>query len=68
MLVCGLNSIHGEVCKNIVLAGVGALTILDHRVVTEDDDVSAYFLCNTDDCGKFVNGAQVRLFPAVNNG
>ncbi|CEO97973.1 THIF-type NAD/FAD binding fold domain-containing protein [Plasmodiophora brassicae] len=53
VLVCGLNSIHGEVCKNIVLAGVGALTILDHRVVTEDDDVSAYFLCNTDDCGKF---------------
>jgi len=33
-----------EVAKNLVLAGIGSLTILDHEVVTEEDLGAQFFL------------------------
>lgn len=36
ILVSGLNGTTSEFCKNIVLAGVGSLTLVDDRMVTED--------------------------------
>ncbi|KAK8943785.1 SUMO-activating enzyme subunit 1B-1 [Platanthera guangdongensis] len=36
VLVSGLNGTVAEFCKNIVLAGVGSLTLMDDRLVTEN--------------------------------
>ncbi|KAH1115037.1 hypothetical protein J1N35_008415 [Gossypium stocksii] len=43
ILVCGLKGTVAEFCKNIVLAGVGSVTLVDDRVVT-DESLSANFL------------------------
>ncbi|WOL11430.1 SUMO-activating enzyme subunit 1B-1-like [Canna indica] len=48
ILVSGLNGISVEFCKNIVLAGVGSLTVMDDRLVT-DDALQANFLIPRDD-------------------
>ncbi|KAM3192229.1 hypothetical protein ACQJBY_069455 [Aegilops geniculata] len=37
VLVCGVNGTTIEFCKNIVLAGVGSLSLMDDHIVTEDD-------------------------------
>ncbi|CAG8443318.1 7219_t:CDS:10 [Diversispora eburnea] len=44
----GLNN---EVCKNLVLAGIGTVTIIDHNVVTEED-LGAQFFVTAEDIGK----------------
>jgi ubiquitin-like 1-activating enzyme E1 A len=49
-----MNSVGNEVAKNLVLAGIGALTILDDTVVTEDD-LGACFLLSEADVGKNVS-------------
>ncbi|OAY64877.1 SUMO-activating enzyme subunit 1B-2 [Ananas comosus] len=36
VLISGLSGATAELCKNIVLAGVGSLTLVDPRPVTED--------------------------------
>ncbi|PIA51060.1 hypothetical protein AQUCO_01100111v1 [Aquilegia coerulea] len=43
ILVSGMKGTVVEFCKNIVLAGVGSLTLMDDRMVTEDS-LSANFL------------------------
>lgn len=43
VLVVTLRGIATEVCKNIVLAGIGSLTILDNADVTEEDLGSGFF-------------------------
>ncbi|XP_048422677.1 SUMO-activating enzyme subunit 1B-1 isoform X2 [Pyrus x bretschneideri] len=48
VLVCGITGTVAEFCKNIVLAGVGSLTLVDDRVVTEDA-LSANFLIPSDE-------------------
>jgi ubiquitin-like 1-activating enzyme E1 A len=42
-LVAGATALSAELCKNAVLAGVGALTLLDDATVT-DTDLAANFL------------------------
>ncbi|KAM3347028.1 hypothetical protein ACQJBY_021169 [Aegilops geniculata] len=49
VLVCGVNGTTIEFCKNIVLAGVGSLSLMDDHIVTEDD-LSANFLIPHDVC------------------
>ena len=39
-----IKALGNEVAKNLVLAGVGSLTILDHEAVTEDDLASQFFI------------------------
>ena len=44
ILLIGLKGLGTEVAKNLVLAGVGTLTILEHEAVTEDDLGSQFFV------------------------
>ncbi|KAL9007218.1 MAG: hypothetical protein Q9188_000021 [Gyalolechia gomerana] len=39
-----MRALANEIAKNLVLAGIGSLTILDNQVVTEDDLGSQFFL------------------------
>ncbi|XP_038708313.1 SUMO-activating enzyme subunit 1B-1-like [Tripterygium wilfordii] len=48
ILVCGMKGTVAEFCKNIVLAGVGSVTLVDDRVVTEEA-LSANFLIPPDE-------------------
>ncbi|CAL5373041.1 unnamed protein product [Camellia sinensis] len=48
ILVSGLKGTVVEFCKNIVLAGVGSLTLIDDRPVTKEA-LSANFLIDPDD-------------------
>ncbi|XP_015882170.3 SUMO-activating enzyme subunit 1B-1 isoform X1 [Ziziphus jujuba] len=48
ILVCGMKGTIAEFCKNIVLAGIGSLTLVDDRVVTEEA-LSANFLIPLDE-------------------
>ncbi|KAF9426575.1 SUMO-activating enzyme subunit 1 [Podila epigama] len=48
ILVVGMRALSNEVCKNIVLAGVGSITILDHENVSEQDLGAQFFLRHSD--------------------
>lgn len=51
VLICGLNGFGAEVAKNIILAGVHAVTFLDEKNVSELDTCSQ-FLVPTTSIGK----------------
>ncbi len=53
VLIIGLKGVNSEVCKNLVLAGVHSVTILDHEKVSEEDLGSHLFL-SPNDVGKNV--------------
>jgi ubiquitin-like 1-activating enzyme E1 A len=53
-----MKALGNEIVKNLVLAGVGSLTILDHELVTEDD-LCSQFLVSEEDLGK--NRAEAAL-------
>nr|CAD7458722.1 unnamed protein product [Timema tahoe] len=61
VLVVGIGGFGAEVCKNIILAGVHSVTMLDHKLVTELDRCSQ-FLAPTDNVGK--NRAEASLSRA----
>jgi ubiquitin-like 1-activating enzyme E1 A len=44
ILLIGIKALANEIAKNLVLAGVGSLTVLDHELVTEDDLSSQFFI------------------------
>lgn len=48
VLVVGFSGIATEVIKNIVLAGIGTLTIIDDGVVREEDLSASFFFRDTD--------------------
>jgi molybdopterin/thiamine biosynthesis adenylyltransferase len=48
VLVLGLGPTAAEFIKNIVLAGIGSLTMVDNRLVQEEDLGSDFFLRETD--------------------
>ncbi|KAF2142786.1 uncharacterized protein K452DRAFT_225717 [Aplosporella prunicola CBS 121167] len=68
VLLISIKALANEVAKNLVLAGIGSLTIVDHETVTEDD-LGAQFFIAEGDVGK--NRAQAaapqiqRLNPRV---
>lgn len=39
-----MKALANEVAKNLVLAGIGSLTIIDHEVVTEEDLGAQFFV------------------------
>lgn len=39
-----MKSLANEVAKNLVLAGIGSLTVLDHESVTEEDLGAQFFV------------------------
>ncbi|KAF9160712.1 SUMO-activating enzyme subunit 1 [Actinomortierella ambigua] len=51
ILIVGMRGLSNEVCKNLVLAGVGSLTILGHQTVTHED-LGAQFLLRESDLGR----------------
>ena len=54
MLLVGMGGLNAEVCKNVVLAGVKSMVLLDHRDVTPLDACSQFFV-SRDDMGKNVS-------------
>jgi ubiquitin-like 1-activating enzyme E1 A len=51
ILVVTIRALANEVVKNLVLAGVGAVTVLDDAKVTEED-LGAQFLVHEEDVGR----------------
>lgn len=64
-----MKALANEVAKNLVLAGIKSLTVVDHNVVTEDD-LGAQFFITEADVGKNRAEAAVpemqKLNPRVN--
>lgn len=58
VLLVGMKALSNEIAKNLVLAGIGSLTILDHELVTEYD-LCSQFLITEEDIGK--NRAEAAL-------
>lgn len=58
VLLIGLKALGTEIAKNLVLAGVGTLTILDGEIVTEED-LGSQFLVSEDQVG--LNRAEAAL-------
>ena len=44
ILLIGLKALGNEIAKNLVLAGIGALTVIDDGIVTEDDLGAQFFV------------------------
>lgn len=53
VLLIGLGGFGAEIAKNVILAGVKSITLLDHRNVTIEDTCSQFFIPN-DQIGKNV--------------
>lgn len=49
-----MRALSDEVCKNIALAGVASITLLDHETVT-DFDLGAQFFLTTENVGQNVS-------------
>jgi molybdopterin/thiamine biosynthesis adenylyltransferase len=56
-LVVGATGVAAELCKNIVLAGIHSLTLMDDQPVTIAD-LSAQFLIGVADIGENVSGGK----------
>lgn len=56
VLIISMRALGAEIAKNLTLAGIGSLTIIDDDLVTEDD-LGACFFLREEDVGK-----PVRLF------
>lgn len=55
ILLVSIKALANEIAKNLVLAGIGSITLADHEVVTKED-LGAQFLVSDADVG--VNRAQ----------
>ncbi|KAJ8123318.1 hypothetical protein ONZ43_g707 [Nemania bipapillata] len=51
ILLISMKALANEIAKNLVLAGIGSLTIIDHELVTQAD-LGAQFLLSQEDVGK----------------
>ncbi|KAF2275204.1 uncharacterized protein EI97DRAFT_420801 [Westerdykella ornata] len=51
ILLVSIKALANEVAKNLVLAGIGSITLADHEVVKEED-LGAQFLISEADIGK----------------
>lgn len=65
LLLVGLGGLGSEVCKNIVLAGIKAITLMDDQNITEEDFFSQ-FLVTRDDLGKNRATASVARVQELN--
>ena len=53
ILLVGMGALGNEIAKNLVLAGIGSLTIVDDMTVTEDD-LGAQFFISAENIGQIV--------------
>lgn len=44
ILLINIKALANEIAKNLVLAGIGSLTIIDSEVVRDDDPGSQFFV------------------------
>ncbi len=44
ILLINFKALANEIAKNLVLAGIGSLTVIDSEVVVEDDFGSQFFI------------------------
>ncbi|KAF2026084.1 hypothetical protein EK21DRAFT_74964 [Setomelanomma holmii] len=51
ILLVSIKALADEIAKNLVLAGIGSITLADHEVVTEED-LGAQFFVSEADIGK----------------
>lgn len=65
VLIIGVKGLGAEVCKNVILAGVKAVTLLDDEVVTEEDSC-AQFLAPRSLIGKNRAVASLERAQALN--
>ncbi|CEG74689.1 hypothetical protein RMATCC62417_09858 [Rhizopus microsporus] len=65
ILIIGICALSNEVCKNLALAGVASITLLDHEEVKEED-LGAQFFLDEDDIGKNRAEASVSSLQALN--
>jgi len=61
VLLVGLKALGTEIAKNLILNGIGSITIVDHETVTEDDLGAQYFLRDSDVGSNRVRAALPRL-------
>eukprot|EP00474_Spongospora_subterranea_P009600 CRZ10058.1 hypothetical protein [Spongospora subterranea] len=66
VLIVNITAAHCEVAKNIVLAGIGSLTLLDDSVLEENEDISSHFMLNSSDVGKNKADAVVPRIAELN--
>ncbi|KAI9746328.1 MAG: hypothetical protein M1818_000040 [Claussenomyces sp. TS43310] len=48
VLLISMKALANEIAKNLVLAGIGCLTIIDHELVTENDLGAQFFVSEAD--------------------
>jgi hypothetical protein len=48
ILLVSIKALANEIAKNLVLAGIGSITLADHELVTEDDLGAQFFLSDAD--------------------
>jgi molybdopterin/thiamine biosynthesis adenylyltransferase len=65
ILLVSIKALANEIAKNLVLAGIGSITLADHQVVTEDD-LGAQFFISEADVGKNVRAMQPYPSPPTN--
>ena len=67
ILLITVKALANEVAKNLVLAGIGSLTILDHENVTEEDLGAQFFIAQAqseeDVIGKNVSYNRAEALP-----
>lgn len=61
VLLLGMNALAAEIAKNIVLAGISSLTIIDGQQVT-NDDLENNFLIPRDSVGLNVSSSSFFLY------
>jgi ubiquitin-like 1-activating enzyme E1 A len=60
ILLVSIKALANEIAKNLVLAGIGSITLADHEVVTEDD-LGAQFFVSEADVGNNVSVVRCRV-------
>jgi ubiquitin-like 1-activating enzyme E1 A len=66
ILLVSMRALANEVAKNLVLAGINSLTVIDHKNVTEDD-LGAQFFISEADVGKNRAQAAAPSIQRLNN-
>jgi len=48
ILLINVKALGNEIAKNLVLAGIGSLTVLDQGIVTQEDVATQFFVTDAD--------------------
>ncbi|KAJ5081341.1 Ubiquitin/SUMO-activating enzyme E1, partial [Penicillium alfredii] len=63
ILLITVKALANEVAKNLVLAGIGSLTIIDHETITEDDLGAQFFVAEAHSEGDVLGKNVRRTIP-----